>query len=82
MIAFPFIDDLARFRCACRIDTNFNSGTERQIANGAGQELPIDACRYSGTREQVADHVCFDSERALIDFFAQVFHAKSLQGAC
>jgi len=46
------------------------------------EEFAVDTRRDSGACQQVADHVRFDSERALVDFFAKVFDAASLPGAC
>ena len=79
---FPLVDDLARLGGTRRIDANLDGGAERQFAARAGEKFTVDARRDSGARQQVADHVRFDGERALVDFFAEVFHAASLPGTC
>ena len=78
----PILDDFASFDCTCRVDANLDGGTERQVPARAGEKFTVDARGDSGAREQVADHVRFDDQRALVDFFAEVFHATSLPAAC
>ena len=56
--------------------------TQDPLAARTCKEFAVDTRRDSGARQQVADHVRFDGERALVNFFAKVFHAASLPGAC
>ena len=73
---FPVCDHLARLGGALRRHAHLHGVAERQLATRAGQECADHPRVDPSLRQQVADHVSFDRQRALVDFFGEIFHEQ------